>query len=63
MAYQSGALDHNNNSTDHPEIEYGVADGNDYPAHEHMYAAFISMVKVGVIVIAVILLGMAYFLT
>jgi Bacterial aa3 type cytochrome c oxidase subunit IV len=49
--------------TDHAEVEYATAEGNDYPAHEQTYEHFISMVKVMVTVVIVILVLMAYFLT
>jgi hypothetical protein len=47
---------------DHRELEYAAADGNDYPAHEQTYLAFVKMTKVGIAVIVVILILMAYFL-
>jgi hypothetical protein len=48
---------------DHGELEYATADGNDYASHEQTYTAFIKMVKVGIAVVVVILILMAYFLT
>jgi hypothetical protein len=48
---------------DHGELEYAAADGNDYAAHEQTYVAFIKMVKVGIAVVVIILILMAYFLT
>jgi hypothetical protein len=48
---------------DHGELEYATAEGNDYPAHEQMYRSFVTLVKVGIAVIAVIVILMAYFLT
>jgi hypothetical protein len=48
---------------DHSEVEYAAADGNDYAEHERMYRTFVSLVKWNVIVIAIILILMAYFLT
>lgn len=48
---------------DHGELEYATAEGNDYAAHEQTYRGFITLVKVGLSVIVVILILMAYFLT
>lgn len=48
---------------EHGELEYATASGNDMPAHERTYSAFITLVKVGVAVVAAILILMAYFLT
>ena len=48
---------------DHGKVEYATATGNDYPAHEKTYRTFVALVKWHVIVIAIILLLMAYFLT
>jgi hypothetical protein len=47
---------------DHGELEYATATGNDYPAHELTYRSFVTLVKVGIAVIAIILILMAYFL-
>jgi Bacterial aa3 type cytochrome c oxidase subunit IV len=47
---------------DHPRVEYATADGNDYPAHEQTYQNFVTMVKIGLGIIVVILILMAYFL-
>jgi hypothetical protein len=47
---------------DHGELEYATAAGNDYPAHEHMYRSFVTLVKVGIAVVAVIVILLAYFL-
>ncbi|MGH6674498.1 MAG: aa3-type cytochrome c oxidase subunit IV [Xanthobacteraceae bacterium] len=47
---------------DHGELEYATAEGNDYPAHEHMYRSFVTLVKTGIIVVAIIVILMAYFL-
>jgi hypothetical protein len=47
---------------DHGELEYATAEGNDYASHEQTYLAFIKMVKVGIAVVVVILVLMAYFL-
>jgi hypothetical protein len=48
--------------SDHGEVEYATADGNDYAEHEQTYRNFITLVKtvLGVVVVIVILL--AYFL-
>jgi hypothetical protein len=43
--------------------EYGVAEGNDYPAHEQTYLTFLSLVKWAVGFLVILLIGMAYFLT
>ena len=48
---------------DHGEVEYATATGNDYPAHEATYSFFIKLVKWSIIVIVLILIGMAAFLT
>jgi hypothetical protein len=48
---------------DHGEVEYATATGNDYAEHERMYRTFVALVKWHVIVIAIILILMAYFLT
>ena len=47
----------------HGTTEYSTAEGNDYAEHERTYRMFLSLVKWGIIIIAIILLGMAYFLT
>ncbi len=47
---------------DHGEVEYALADGNDYPAHEQTYENFITLVKVVMAIVIVIVIGMAYFL-
>jgi hypothetical protein len=47
---------------DHAEVEYAVATGNDYAAHEQTYRGFVTLVKWSIGVIAVILILMAYFL-
>ncbi len=47
---------------DHGEVEYALADGNDYPAHEQTYENFITLVKVIMAVVVIIVIGMAYFL-
>jgi hypothetical protein len=47
----------------HDTPEYATAEGNDYAAHEQTYLTFLALVKYCLIVIIVILIGMAYFLT
>jgi hypothetical protein len=47
---------------DHGELEYAAADGNDYAAHEQTYLSFVKMVKVGITVVVIIVILMAYFL-
>jgi hypothetical protein len=47
---------------DHGELEYATAEGNDYASHERTYESFIKMVKVGITVVVIILILMAYFL-
>jgi len=47
---------------DHGEVEYASATGNDYPAHEQTYRAFVTLVKVALGIVVVILILMAYFL-
>jgi len=47
---------------DHGEVQYATATGNDYPAHEETYRAFLALVKYGIITVAVIVIGMAIFL-
>jgi aa3 type cytochrome c oxidase subunit IV len=48
---------------DHAEVQYASATGNDYPAHEHTYRSFVTLVKVSLAVIVVVLILMAFFLT
>lgn len=48
---------------DHGELEYATATGNDYPAHEQAYHSFIKLVKIGMVVVAIIVILMAIFLT
>jgi len=48
---------------DHGELEYALAEGNDYAAHEQTYRGFVTLVKVGIAVVAAIVILMAYFLT
>lgn len=47
---------------DHGQVEYATADGNDYAEHEQTYRSFIALVKGAIVVIAIILILMAYFL-
>jgi hypothetical protein len=47
---------------DHGELQYATATGNDYPAHEQTYRSFVNLVKVGIGVVVVIVILMAYFL-
>lgn len=47
---------------EHGDLEYATATGNDYPAHEQTYHAFLTLVRVSVAVIVVILILMAFFL-
>ncbi len=47
----------------HDTPEYSTATGNDYAAHEETYRTFLALVKWNLIVIIIILIGMAYFLT
>jgi len=47
---------------DHGEVQYSTADGNDYAEHESTYQLFLQLAKWGIIVIAAILVLMAYFL-
>jgi len=46
----------------HDTPEYSVAEGNDYAAHEQTYLNFISLVKWGMGIVILIVIGMAYFL-
>ena len=48
---------------DHGEVEYALADGNDYAAHEQTYRSFITLVKVALAVVVTIVVLMAIFLT
>lgn len=48
---------------DHGEVAYTTADGNDYPAHEQTYEAFLKMTKYATITLVAILALMAIFLT
>jgi len=49
--------------SDHSEVAYTTADGNDYPAHEQTYEGFIMLVKYGSLVVALIVFSMYLFLT
>ncbi|MDE2331038.1 MAG: aa3-type cytochrome c oxidase subunit IV [Bradyrhizobium sp.] len=49
--------------SDHSEVAYSVADGNDYQAHEETYVGFINMAKYGTTAVVIILSLMAIFLT
>jgi hypothetical protein len=46
----------------HDTVEYSVAEGNDYPAHEQTYRNFITLVKWGSGIVIVIVASMAFFL-
>lgn len=46
---------------EHGELEYATATGNDYPAHEHTYRSFVTLVKVGIVVVAAIVILLAFF--
>jgi hypothetical protein len=48
--------------SDHAEVEYATAEGNDYAAHEQTYETFISLTKVMIAVVVTIVILMAYFL-
>jgi hypothetical protein len=48
--------------TEHAEVAYTVADGNDYIEHERTYVMFVTLVKWAVAAIAVVLILMAIFL-
>ncbi|WP_422272622.1 aa3-type cytochrome c oxidase subunit IV [Bradyrhizobium sp.] len=50
-------------TADHGELEYAPATGNDYPAHEQTCRSFVTLVKVGIAVVAITAIPMAYFLT
>lgn len=47
---------------DHGELQYATATGNDMAAHEQAYRSFVTLVKVGITVVAIIVILMAYFL-
>jgi hypothetical protein len=46
---------------EHGELEYATATGNDYPAHEQTYRSFVMLVKVGIVVVAAIVILLAIF--
>jgi hypothetical protein len=48
--------------SDHADVEYATAEGNDYAAHEQTYETFISLTKVMIAVVVTIVVLMAYFL-
>jgi hypothetical protein len=48
---------------EHAEVEYATATGNDYPAHEHTYRNFVTLVKATLAIVVVTLILMAFFLT
>jgi hypothetical protein len=48
---------------EHAEVEYTTATGNDYPAHEHTYRNFVTLVKATLAIVVVIVILMAFFLT
>jgi hypothetical protein len=49
--------------SDHSEVAYTTADGNDYPAHEQTYEGFLLLVKYGTISVVAIVALMGIFLT
>jgi hypothetical protein len=49
--------------SDHGEVAYTTADGNDYPAHEQTYEGFIMLVKFGTAAVVAIVALMGIFLT
>jgi hypothetical protein len=49
--------------SDHSEVAYTTADGNDYIAHEQTYEGFISLVKYGTLGVIAIVGLMGFFLT
>jgi len=49
--------------SEHAEVQYATATGNDYAAHEQTYRNFVTLVKVGVVVVVAIVILMAIFLT
>ncbi len=44
---------------EHAEVEYATATGNDYPAHEHTYRNFVTLVKATLAIVVVIVILMA----
>lgn len=49
--------------SDHSEVAYTTADGNDYLAHEQTYEGFIVLVKYGTLAVVAIVALMGIFLT
>ena len=49
--------------SDHNEVAYTTADGNDYAAHEATYEGFIMLVKYGTAAVIFVIAMMAIFLT
>jgi hypothetical protein len=49
--------------SEHNEVAYTTADGNDYLAHEQTYEGFIRLVKFGTSAVLFIVAMMAIFLT
>jgi hypothetical protein len=47
---------------DHGEVEYALADGNDYGEHEATYQMFLTLTKWVVGFLVILLILMAYFL-
>lgn len=45
------------------QLEYATASGNDYVGHEQMYRTFVTLTKSGIVVVAVVVILMAIFLT
>ena len=47
---------------DHGEVQYATASGNDYVGHEQTYHTFLTLTKTAIVVIAGIVILMAFFL-
>jgi len=47
----------------HGQLEYATATGNDYASHEQTYQTFVTLTKTAIVVLAVIVILMAIFLT
>lgn len=45
------------------QLEYATASGNDYVGHEQTYRTFVTLTKSGIVVVAVVVILMAIFLT
>lgn len=45
------------------QLEFATASGNDYVGHEQMYRTFVTLTKSGIVVVAVVVILMAIFLT